>query len=107
MERLMGKSASPAIYSSIIIIIMIITTLLPLLLLLVLQSLVDLNLFQNCHPVSNFRSFSTELFLWGGVVIPMPNPTTWRTRVFLFVWVITFDLSGMGGPTSSYASKII
>jgi hypothetical protein len=26
---------------------------------------------------------------------------TCRTRVSLFVWVITLDLSGMGGPTSS------
>jgi hypothetical protein len=24
--------------------------------------------------------------------------------VSLFVWIITFDLSGMGGPTSSYAT---
>jgi hypothetical protein len=29
------------------------------------------------------------------------KPPTWRTSVSLFVWVITLDLSGMGGPTSS------
>jgi hypothetical protein len=34
----------------------------------------------------------------------MPQPPTWRTRVSLFVWVITFNLSGMGGPASSYAT---
>jgi hypothetical protein len=27
---------------------------------------------------------------------------TWRTRVSLLVWIIPFDLSCMGGPTSSY-----
>jgi len=26
---------------------------------------------------------------------------TWRTRVPLLVWAITFDLFGKGGPTSS------
>ena len=30
----------------------------------------------------------------------MSNP---QPGVSLFVWVITFDLAGMGGPTSSYA----
>jgi hypothetical protein len=34
----------------------------------------------------------------------MPQPPTWRTRVSLFVWVITFNMSGMGGPASSYAT---
>jgi hypothetical protein len=29
------------------------------------------------------------------------KPPHWRTRVSLFVWVITLDLSGMVGPTSS------
>ena len=32
---------------------------------------------------------------------PHAQPPTWRTRVSLFVWVTTLDLSGMGGPTSS------
>jgi hypothetical protein len=44
------------------------------------------------------------LFYEDGVVSPMPQSPTWRTRVSLFVWVITFDLSGMGGPASSYAT---
>ena len=39
-----------------------------------LQSFVDFNLFQNCCPVSNFRSFSTKHFLWDGFVSPTPNP---------------------------------
>jgi hypothetical protein len=37
----------------------------------------------------------------------MPQPPTWRTRVSLFVRVITLDLSGMGGPASSYATAVI
>jgi len=32
------------------------------------------------------------------------QPRIWNTRVSLFVWVITFDLSGLGDPTSSYAA---
>jgi hypothetical protein len=35
---------------------------------------------------------------------PLAQPPTWRARVSLLVWVISFDLSGMGGPTSSYAT---
>jgi hypothetical protein len=34
----------------------------------------------------------------------MHQPPTWRTRLSLFVWVITFDLSDMGDPASSYAT---
>jgi hypothetical protein len=49
--------------------------------------------------------FLTILLFYGdGVVSPMPQHPTWRTRVSLFVWVITFDLSGMGDPASSYAT---
>jgi hypothetical protein len=29
---------------------------------------------------------------------------TWRTRVSFFVWLLPLDLSGMGVPTSSYAT---
>jgi hypothetical protein len=47
--------------------------------------------------------FLTILLFYGdGVVSPMPQPPTWRTRVSLLVWVIIFDLSGMGGPASNY-----
>ena len=35
---------------------------------------------------------------------PSTQPPTWRTSVSLFVWVLSFDLSGKGGPTSSYAT---
>jgi hypothetical protein len=32
------------------------------------------------------------------------HPSTWRSGAYLTAWVITFDLSGMGGPASSYAT---
>jgi len=66
------------------------------LLLLALQPLVDLSLFF-------LRSFSTEHILYGVGCQPHAQSSTWRTRIFLFVWVIIFDLSVMGGPTTSYA----
>ena len=44
---------------------------------------------------------SLRVFYWGGVITCMPNPPTWRTRVSLFVWAITFDLSNLGDPASA------
>ena len=35
---------------------------------------------------------------------PHTQPPTWRTRVSLFVWVITFDLSGLGDLASRYTT---
>jgi hypothetical protein len=35
------------------------------------------------------------------------QPPTWRTRIYLFVWFITFDLSDRGDPTSSYATTSV
>jgi len=32
------------------------------------------------------------------------NPPTWRARVSLFVWLLPFDLSGLGVPAGSYAT---
>jgi hypothetical protein len=49
--------------------------------------------------------FSEQLTsFWDGVVSPTSNPLLRRTGVSLLVWVITFDLSGKGGPTSSNAT---
>jgi hypothetical protein len=39
--------------------------------------------------------------VWG--CQPHAQPPTWRTRVTLLVWVITFDLSDKGDPASRYA----
>jgi hypothetical protein len=35
---------------------------------------------------------------------PLAQPPTWRTRVSLLVWIMPFDLPGLGDPTSSYAT---
>jgi len=34
------------------------------------------------------------------LLAPLPNPTL-EVQAIRFVWVIIFDLSGMGGPSSS------
>ena len=47
------------------------------------------------------------LFLWVEGSSPTLNPQAWRTSVSLFVWVTTFDLSGIGDPTISYANARI
>jgi hypothetical protein len=48
--------------------------------------------------------FRNSLFFMGWGCQPHAQPPTWRSRVSLFVWVITFDLCGMGDPISSYAT---
>ena len=48
---------------------------------------------------AHFLSFRNSYFSQWWVVSPPPNPPTWRTRVPLLVWIITFDLSGKGDPT--------
>jgi hypothetical protein len=80
-----------------------------LVILLELGFLVDLSLFWICspHPFSNFRSFSTEHLFVGWGYQPNAQHTTRRTRISLLVWVITFDLSGMVCPTSSYSTTSI
>jgi hypothetical protein len=40
--------------------------------------------------------------VWG--CLSHTQPPTWRTRVSLFVGLLPLDLSGMGAPTSSYAT---
>jgi hypothetical protein len=63
-----------------------------------------------CSPTFFLHSseVSVEVYkkiqvLQDGVVSPCPTPT-WRTRVPLLVWVITFNLSAKGAPASSCAS---
>ena len=56
-----------------------------------------------------YRNYSLEpsqqcRFLQCAVASRTPNPLLRRTGVSVLVWVITFDLSGMGGPTGSYAT---
>ena len=57
-------------------------------------------------PSEAFLRFSEHSFFffsgWGRH--PHTQPPTWRTRVSLFVWAITFDLSGLGDPASNYTT---
>jgi hypothetical protein len=48
--------------------------------------------------------FETFVFFTVRGPQPLAQPPTWRTRVSLSVWIIPFDLSGLGDPTSSYAT---
>jgi hypothetical protein len=43
--------------------------------------------------------------VWG--CYPHVQPPTCRTRVFLFVWLLPLELSGMGDSTSSYATALL
>jgi hypothetical protein len=55
------------------------------------------------HLRLNIR-FLNNLVFTVRVCYPYAQPPTWRTRVSLFVWLLPLDLSGMGAPTSSYAT---
>jgi hypothetical protein len=59
-------------------------------------------LSEACHEV-----LKQYFFFKGWGCQPHAQPATWRTRASLFWGVITFDLSGMGGPSSSYATATI
>jgi hypothetical protein len=56
-----------------------------------------------CHvcPVSDFWSFSTNIFFEGWGFHPHAQPPTWTTSVSLFVRIITFDPSGKWCRTNS------
>jgi hypothetical protein len=45
--------------------------------------------------------FSKQALFTGVGCQPASQPLTWRTRVPLLAWAITFDLSGKGDPTRS------
>jgi hypothetical protein len=51
-----------------------------------------------------FSGSWTIKFLRCEVVKYHAQPPTWRTRASLFVWLLPPDLSGLGAPTSSYAT---
>ena len=63
------------------------------------QVFIDLPL---CPLSSNPYPYSLPqvVFYGKGVVNPMFQPPIWGTRVSLFVWAFTQDLSGMGSPIS-------
>ena len=53
---------------------------------------------QMIHDVTRC-CFYTKRFLHDRVVSTGQNPQVWRAGRLLFVWPLTFDLSGMGDPT--------
>jgi hypothetical protein len=44
------------------------------------------------------------IYFYGVRLLVHAQPPTWGTRVSLFLWLLPLDLSGMGDPTSSYAT---
>jgi len=58
------------------------------------------------RPAFNNWAFIAVLGVFSGarLLALRPTPPTWRARVSLFVWLLPFDLSGLGDPTSSYAT---
>ena len=56
------------------------------------------------NPSEASLRFPAHKFFSGVRSKPNAQPPTWRTRVSLFVWVITFDLSGLGDTASIYAT---
>jgi hypothetical protein len=53
------------------------------------------------------KSFSTVKAFYGLGCQPHTQLPTWWTRMSLFIWIITFDLSSMGDNTSSYTTTDI
>jgi hypothetical protein len=61
-----------------------------------------LNLLDDSLPEAVIQgSLTTYVFYRVEVFGLIPQPPTWRNRVFLLVWLIAFDPSGMGGPTGN------
>jgi hypothetical protein len=63
--------------------------------------MMNLGLFYDCFLQSLKASQQLKLFT-GWLRQPHTQPPT-----SLFVWIVTFDLSGMGDPTSGYATASI
>jgi hypothetical protein len=52
-----------------------------------------------------FQLYRLNKFVFTGFRCqPNAQPPIWRTKVFLLVWNLTLDLSGLGDPASSYAT---
>jgi hypothetical protein len=56
--------------------------------------------FRCLRPSSVAKSFSTVKVLYGVGFQSHTHPTTWKTRVSIFVCIVTCYLSYMGNPTS-------
>ena len=56
------------------------------------------------NPSEASLKFLERKFFSGVGSYPHAQPPSWRARMSLFVWVITFDLSGLRDPASSYVT---
>jgi hypothetical protein len=56
------------------------------------------------HPSEADYLVPEQFSFYGVMLLASRQLPTWRTRVSLFVWLLPLDLSGMGAPTSSYAT---
>ena len=56
------------------------------------------------RPAFNNWALLAVLGFSGTRLLALRPTPTWRTRVSLSVWLLPFDLSGLGDPTSSYAT---
>jgi len=62
----------------------------------------------SCFHLANVVwGFSVLFYCWVGIVSPIPQLPTCRTRVPLFVWQVASNLTSMDGPTSSLAADSI
>jgi hypothetical protein len=57
--------------------------------------------FLICHKDIDCIVFSTSLCFVGLGCQPTAQPPTWTSKVSLFSWNLTLDLSGLGDPASS------
>lgn len=60
--------------------------------------------FYLISPIRDMFKLSRHKIFTGWCCRSVAHPLTRRTRLSLFVWVITFDLSGNEGPDSSYTT---
>jgi hypothetical protein len=63
--------------------------------------------YSSCRTLAashNLCEVSLQRIFTGWCRQPHAQPSTWRTRVSLLVWHLPRNLSGMGGPASSYAA---
>lgn len=75
-----------------------------------------LSFLKRClHSSLSPAHLSLPRYLWGFLNVKFfmgwgcpshAQPSTWRTRISVCVWVIAFDLSVMEDPASSYATDI-
>jgi hypothetical protein len=70
----------------------------------ILQLLICFDSSLSIFRLSIIEIFSSIRFFLGRGCWPCAQPPTWRARVSLFVWLLPFDLSGLGDSTSSYAT---